>query len=132
MSRERISENLPRVRKWAPWCGAAFVAGMVVLFKAVGSGLARYDDRPSVIVVQHVLLMMVAPPLVVLGRPVQRGSTVRPQYDLLSPNRWGASQSRWGDAAPRGSLAGILRVAQGLVSWLEGALRIMPSWEWTG
>lgn len=48
-----------------------FLAGLFALWVAVGSGLAGYDDtNVTAHVVQHLLLMMVAPPLLVLGRPV--------------------------------------------------------------
>ena len=50
---------------------AAFSAGIVVVFVAVGSGFAAYDTvSVTVHVIQHVLLMMVAPPLLALGKPV--------------------------------------------------------------
>ncbi len=55
---------------WPVWRSAAFVGGALLVFTAVGSGLARYQSRPSVLVVQHVLLMMAAPPLLVVGLPV--------------------------------------------------------------
>jgi putative membrane protein len=54
---------------WSPWRVASFLGGLVCTYVAVGSGLAHYTARPSVVVVQHVLLMMAAPPLLVLGRP---------------------------------------------------------------
>lgn len=60
-----------RGRHWSGWPTAAYAAGVVALWIAVGSGLAAYDDvNVTLHVVQHVLLMMVAPPLVALGKPV--------------------------------------------------------------
>lgn len=60
-----------RGRTWPAWNTAAFVAGVVVVWIAVGSGLAAYDTiNVTMHVVQHVLLMMVAPPLIALGKPV--------------------------------------------------------------
>lgn len=60
-----------RGRRWSPWHTAAFISGVGVMWVAVGSGLAAYDDvNVTMHVVQHVLLMMVAPPLVTLGKPV--------------------------------------------------------------
>lgn len=57
--------------RWPPTRTVAWLAGLVAVFVAVGSGLAAYDDlNPSAHVVQHVLLMMVAPPLLFVGRPV--------------------------------------------------------------
>ena len=60
-----------RGRSW-PWAGSlAFGLGLFSVFVAVGSGLAAYDDaNVTMHVVQHVLLMMVAPPLIALGKPV--------------------------------------------------------------
>lgn len=50
---------------------ASFAAGVVALFVALGSGVAAYDDTNFPChVVQHLLIMMVAPPLLALGRPV--------------------------------------------------------------
>lgn len=59
-----------RGRRWSPVSTVCFAAGIACLWVAVGSGLAAYDERPVVHVVQHALLMMVAPPLLVMGRPV--------------------------------------------------------------
>lgn len=56
---------------WSPARTTAFIAGIVVLCVAVVSGLASYDDEVFVIhIIQHLLLMMVAPPLLALGSPV--------------------------------------------------------------
>ena len=60
-----------RGRRWSPSATAAFTCGIACLWVAVGSGLAGYDDDHATIhVIQHGLLMMVAPPLLALGRPV--------------------------------------------------------------
>lgn len=62
-------------RKGRPWSSrttAFFVAGIALVFVALGSGVARYDDVSfPAHMSQHVLLMMAAPPLLVLGRPVR-------------------------------------------------------------
>ena len=61
-----------RARPWSPQTTAFFVAGLALVFVALGSGVARYDDVSfPVHMTQHVLLMMAAPPLLVLGRPVR-------------------------------------------------------------
>lgn len=64
--------RLVRRGREIPWRRAtAFLAGLLAVWIAVGSGLAAYDDtNVTVHVVQHLLLMMVAPPLLALGRPV--------------------------------------------------------------
>ncbi len=60
-----------RGRRWPARHTAAFLAGLASIWVAVGSGLAVYDDSSVTLhVVQHVLLMMVAPPLLALGRPL--------------------------------------------------------------
>src|SRR5882762_2147088 len=52
------------------WRLAAFFAGIVSLWIAVGSPLEAFDDVSlSVHMVQHLLLMAVAPPLILLGAP---------------------------------------------------------------
>ncbi|HLI16036.1 MAG TPA: cytochrome c oxidase assembly protein [Acidimicrobiales bacterium] len=60
-----------RKRRWSPWRSAAFGAGLVLVELAVGSGIASYDDSVfTVHVVQHLLLMNAAPPLLALGAPI--------------------------------------------------------------
>lgn len=52
------------------WRAAAFYAGLVALLAAFDSPIAAYDDQLfSVHMAQHILLLVVAPPLIVLGRP---------------------------------------------------------------
>ena len=58
-------------RGLAPWRAAAYGAGLVVIAVALLSPIDRASDVLfSVHMVQHELLMLVAAPLVVLGRPV--------------------------------------------------------------
>lgn len=60
-----------RGRAWPAGRTAAFFSGLAVVVIATQSGLAAYDRVLfSLHVVQHVLLGMVAPVLLVLGRPV--------------------------------------------------------------
>src|ERR1700722_1650242 len=52
------------------WRLAAFLAGILSLWIAVGSPLEAFDDVSlSVHMVQHLLLMAIAPPLILLGAP---------------------------------------------------------------
>ncbi len=54
-----------------PWRHAAFVAGMLVLLAASGSPLAMLDHHYlTAHMAQHLLLMTVAVPLILLGAPV--------------------------------------------------------------
>lgn len=60
-----------RGRRWPALSAACFGAGLALVFVGISSGLAAYDNvNFSAHVVQHVVLMMLAPPLIVLGRPL--------------------------------------------------------------
>lgn len=68
----------PGGRTWPAGRTAAMVAGTVAILVATQSGIGRYDDRSfTVHMVQHLLLGMVAPFLIVCSAPVllilQRG-----------------------------------------------------------
>lgn len=83
-------------RSWPPFRTAAFLAGLGSVFVAVSSGLAAYDDvNPSAHVLQHVLLMMVAAPLLVAGQPLILLARVGPRRLQLRVLRvtggWAAS-----------------------------------------
>jgi putative membrane protein len=63
-----------RGRRWPVARTAAFAGGLAVLVVALCSGLAAYDTTDfSLHMVQHLLLAMVAPPLLALGAPVTLG-----------------------------------------------------------
>lgn len=52
------------------WRATGFVAGIFFLWVAIGSPLAAFDEASlAVHMVQHILLMLVVPPLVLLGAP---------------------------------------------------------------
>ncbi len=60
-----------RGRAWSRWRSGAFAAGLLALLVAADSGLASYDDSVFTLhIAQHLLIMMVAPPLLALGAPV--------------------------------------------------------------
>jgi cytochrome c oxidase assembly factor CtaG len=64
-----------RGRRWSPPATAAFITGIACIWLAVGSGLAGYDDLNATIhMIQHALLMMVAAPLVAMGKPITLAS----------------------------------------------------------
>ena len=54
-----------------PWRAGSFFLGLFLIWVAVGSPLAAFDEELlTVHMVQHLLLMTVAPPLILLGAPV--------------------------------------------------------------
>jgi putative membrane protein len=54
----------------ATWRMEMFLLGMLSLWVAIGSPLAAFDETSlSVHMVQHILLMLVVPPLILLGAP---------------------------------------------------------------
>ena len=66
-------------RDWPVRRTSAFVAGLLMLAFALLSGIDRYaDELLSVHVVQHLLLMLVAPALLLWGAPVRLGLTAAP------------------------------------------------------
>ena len=65
--------------RWPPGRTAAFLAGVAVVVIALQSGIDAYDDRLlSVHMVQHMLLLLVAPALILVGRPVVLALRVLP------------------------------------------------------
>ena len=53
-----------------PWRLAAFLTGMFSLWIAIGSPLSAFDEASlTVHMIQHILLMLVVPPLVLFGAP---------------------------------------------------------------
>jgi putative membrane protein len=80
------------------WRAVAFYAGLLAIVAALDSPIAAYDNRLfSVHMTQHVLLMMVAAPLIVLGRPWLPVWQPLPLEFRRSVAR-GLARSRW--AAP--------------------------------
>ena len=64
----RLSRVLPNFFSFRQL--GAFITGLFALWIAVGSPLAAFDDSVlSIHMVQHILLMAVAPPLILLGAP---------------------------------------------------------------
>src|SRR5580692_5586416 len=66
----RVARRHP-ARPWPWWRTAVFLGGLAVVVLATESGIGVYDDVLAWDhMVQHLLLLMVAPPLLVVGRPV--------------------------------------------------------------
>jgi cytochrome c oxidase assembly factor CtaG len=66
----RVARRHP-ARPWPAWRTAMFAAGLAVIVLATQSGIGVYDD---VLfwdhMVQHLMLIMVAPPLLIAGQPI--------------------------------------------------------------
>ena len=66
----RVDRRHPQ-RPWPVLRTVSFLLGLLVVVVATQSGIGTYDDTLFwVHMVQHLLLIMVAPPLLVLGQPV--------------------------------------------------------------
>jgi putative membrane protein len=64
------SRRSRRGKRWPHVRTACFLAGCATLLAVFCSPLQVYEDRPAVHVIQHMLLMMGAPPLLALGAPI--------------------------------------------------------------
>ena len=83
VDRAHPDHPVPRLRRWS------FLAGLAAIAFALQSGVARYDTTLfSVHMVQHLLLTLVAPPLLALGAPVTqilRASSAETRTSRLLP-----------------------------------------------
>lgn len=87
-------------RRWPAWRTACFLAGSGVIVVVMGSGLERYGySMFSVFMFQQLTLMMVVPPLLVLGSPGTLLLRATPHGRVGSMVlRWALAglRSRWG------------------------------------
>jgi len=66
----RVGRRHP-ARPWPAWRTLLFAAGVVVIVVATQSGIGTYDDQLFYDhMIQHLLLLMVAPPLLIAGQPL--------------------------------------------------------------
>ena len=66
----RVARRHP-ARPWPLGRTAAFLGGLLVVVLATESGIGTYDDTLFwVHMIQHLMLIMIAPPLLVVGQPV--------------------------------------------------------------
>src|SRR5215472_15521300 len=66
----RVARRHP-ARPWPVWRAALFGAGLLVIVIATQTGIGAYDDLLFYDhMIQHILLLMVAPPLLIAGQPL--------------------------------------------------------------
>ena len=66
----RVARAHP-ARPWPAWRTAMFAAGLAVIVLATQSGIGRYDNLLFYDhMLQHLMLLMVAPPLLIVGLPL--------------------------------------------------------------
>src|SRR5579875_695936 len=66
----RVARRHP-ARPWPPWRTGMFLAGLLVVVLATESGVGSYDDTLFWDhMIQHLMLIMIAPALLVAGQPV--------------------------------------------------------------
>jgi putative copper resistance protein D len=65
----RVGRRHP-ARPWPWWRTALFLGGLAVIVLATESGIGAYDDALFwVHMIQHLMLIMIAPPMLVVGQP---------------------------------------------------------------
>jgi putative membrane protein len=103
---------------FSPWRPAAFVAGIVSIWIAIGSPLNAFDELSlTVHMIQHLLLMAIAPPLILLSAPALPLLHGLPQW--LSRNVVGPFL-RWSPAKWLGRA-----ITNPAVAWLSAALTLL-------
>jgi putative membrane protein len=109
------SRSVSIIPVWRAW---SFLAGMFLIWVALGSPLAAFDEELLTIhMVQHLLLMTIAPPLILLGAPMMpllHGLPQRLVQSSLAP------LLRWAPVQRVGHMLG-----QPVVGWLAGAAALV-------
>ncbi len=66
-------------RRWPAWRLASFTGGLLVLLLALTSGIDEYaDELLSIHVIEHLLLILLAPTLILWGAPVRLALSASP------------------------------------------------------
>jgi len=116
------------------WRFAAFFFGIILVWFAIGSPLNAFDDASlTVHMLQHLLLMSIAPPLILLGAPQLPLLHGLPQpfaHSVVSPIlRWGPVK-RLGDLIANPAF-GWLAAAFALIGWHVPAIfELALRWNW--
>jgi putative membrane protein len=109
------------IRRWEAGC---YAGGWVALFVALVSPLHPWGRALfSVHMAQHEILMLIAAPLLVLGKPMAA-------YLTALPLEWARALARWGNSA---AWQGVWRfISNAFVAWLIHAAALwawhIPSW----
>jgi putative membrane protein len=109
------------IRRWEAWC---YAGGWAALFVALVSPLHPWGKALfSVHMAQHEILMLVAAPLLVLGKPMAA-------YLRALPLDWARALARWGNSSAWQSLWRF--ISNAFVAWLIHAVALwawhIPSW----
>jgi putative membrane protein len=118
----------------SPWRIAAFFAGIISIWIAIGSRLNAFDDASLTIhMLQHLLLMSLAPPLILLGAPqlpLLHGLPQPLARGVVSPIlRW-APVKRLGDLIAN-PVFGWFAAAAALIGWHVPAIfQLALRWNW--
>ena len=118
----------------SPWRLAAFFAGIISIWIAIGSPLNAFDDVSlTVHMLQHLLLMSLAPPLILVGAPqlpLLHGLPQPLARGVVSPIlRW-APVKRLGDLIANPAF-GWFAAAAALIGWHVPAIFALAlRWNW--
>lgn len=117
---------LRAVRRWPPQRLLWFAAGVTALVFALCSGLDAYGDRLlSIHMVQHLVLTLVAPPLLIMGRPLElalralHGERRRAVARMLS----GRAARRLGSPPVAWSVFAVVMLGSHLPTFYQAAVR---------
>lgn len=124
-----VSPNLISI-----WRLAALLAGIISIWLAIGSPLEAFDDVSlTVHMVQHLLLMSVAPPLILLGAPelpFLRGLPQSMARGVVSPIlRWGPV--KWIGRVAAHPVICWLAATFALIAWhVPAVFQLALRWDW--